>query len=60
MGQRVQMVRGTTWYGKESPDGERDNMVWDRVQMVRGTTWSETESPDGERNNMVWDRVSRW
>ena len=53
MGQRVLMVRGTTSYGTESPDGERENMVWDRVQMVRGTTRYGTESPDGERENMV-------
>ena len=46
MGQSVQTVRGTTWYGTESSDDE-------------GATWYGPEKPDGERDNMVWDRESR-
>ena len=53
MGQRVQMVRGKTWYGTEFRWCEGQHGMGQRVQMVRGATWYETESSDGERDNIV-------
>ena len=57
MGQIVQMVRGTTWNGTESPDSKRNNMIWDRQSRWREGKHGMGQSSDDARDNMVWDRI---